>query len=68
MNKLKIAHRDIKPDNIILVNNCTDFKLADFGLSHDFSIEPKDNSIGGKTKYMAPELLIYLRKIKYQKF
>ena len=68
MNKLKIAHRDIKPDNIILANNCTDFKLADFGLSHDYSIEPNDNSLGGTIKYMAPELLIYRGRIKYLNF
>ena len=33
MKNLNIAHKDIKPSNIILADNYIEFKLADFGLS-----------------------------------
>ena len=39
MQQLKIAHKDIKPDNIILGVNCKDFKVADFGISKDYTID-----------------------------
>ena len=32
-----ISHRDIKPDNILLVNNV--YKLGDFGIAMKFTLE-----------------------------
>ena len=58
MKKLNIAHKDIKPDNIILADNYKDFKIADFGVSQDFSVDKKDKSLCGTYRYMAPEQLI----------
>ena len=33
MKKINIAHKDVKPHNIILSENFKDYKLADFGIS-----------------------------------
>ncbi len=57
-----MAHRDIKPDNIIIVNN--KLKLADFGLSTDPIVggsrtksQIVKGSIVGTVMWMAPEIL-----------
>ena len=50
MKEYKIAHRDIKPTNIILSANKKEYKLVDFGLSQDFQTEPDDIYIGRGTE------------------
>ena len=52
LHNLKLAHLDIKPENIIICENIA--KLADFGTSH-FWNEKVDNSVGTPV-YMANEL------------
>ena len=56
----KIAHRDIKPDNILLIlNNGTviSAKLADFGLAHCTTPTGTFTHPCGSPMYSAPELL-----------
>jgi len=52
-------HRDLKPQNILLVNksNSLDIKLADFGFSCLY--DPKDglDTFLGSPLYMAPEII-----------
>ena len=53
-----IVHRDIKPDNIIMMahDNDSNFKLVDFGLAQYFSRDNL-NIRCGSPGYVAPEIL-----------
>ena len=58
LHALGICHRDIKPQNILRLNN--KYLLADFGISkvirnNDEEIA-KDDDIVGTIAYMSPEL------------
>lgn len=46
-----ITHQDIKPDNILLDDNCN-FMVTDFGISR----RDQGDAIGGTRAYMAPEV------------
>lgn len=46
-----ITHQDIKPDNILLDDNCN-FMVTDFGISR----RDQADAIGGTRAYMAPEV------------
>lgn len=59
IHKLKVAHRDIKPDNILVSTTGSEIKYIDFGLAC-FQEGCSLKSISGTPVYMAPEL--YLRK------
>ncbi len=56
--RLRIAHRDLKPKNIILGEDFCTFKIADFGES--VFVESSDDIIKafvvGTPDYMAPEM------------
>lgn len=52
----KIAHRDIKPDNIFL-DHYDRIKLADFGLSKQFQLNNVTNEKCGSLMYCSPEML-----------
>ncbi|KAF8503064.1 kinase-like domain-containing protein [Hysterangium stoloniferum] len=63
LHSLGIIHRDIKPENILL-DECGNIQLADFGISYrfDLSKEPQSQKITdqalrqvGTPAYMAPE-------------
>ena len=61
MHKRKIAHRDIKPDNILTMkpgaDGLFDVKLTDFGFSCFFDpTNSAENLQIGTQKFMAPEL------------
>lgn len=63
MHKMKIAHRDLKLDNIVLVkemsknNQRSSIKIIDFGLAQETSINSKTKTgIVGTVSYMAPEI------------
>ncbi|XP_017479203.1 PREDICTED: serine/threonine-protein kinase 17A-like [Rhagoletis zephyria] len=57
----KIAHLDLKPQNILLTNPLPDgnVKLCDFGISRYISESAEIREIMGTTDYMAPEILQY---------
>ena len=60
LHKLKICHRDIKADNILLTEENFDIKIADFGLSgFTYGINGKILQKGkvGTEEYMAPEVI-----------
>lgn len=59
MNEMGLAHRDIKPDNIMLDSEFN-LKLADFGFATENEIS---YNMKGTLSYMAPELLV---NIPYQ--
>lgn len=56
MHSLGYAHRDIKPQNILIDNNCR-IKMADFGLTENFNDPLQEKKICGSLQFMAPELL-----------
>ena len=56
-----IIHRDLKPQNILL-NECYDLKIADFGFARYFDNDNLIQTLCGSPMYMAPEIS---RKKKY---
>lgn len=62
MHSLKILHRDLKLENVVVVERNSkkiDIKIIDFGLSVslDKSVEKEDEEIAGSLIYMAPECI-----------
>ena len=59
LQKLKIAHRDIKSENILIEQHTNNIKIIDFGLSNSF--DDKKNGLlktaCGSPCYAAPEML-----------
>ena len=49
-----IIHQDIKPDNILVDDNCN-FMLTDFGISKQIGAKFGEGPTGGTRAYMAPE-------------
>ena len=63
LHKLGIAHRDIKPDNI-LINSQNQIKITDFGLAAYLEGKDKGDLAGGKTQvgtfsYGPPEKVFF---------
>ena len=55
----KIAHRDIKPQNILIFetnNKYNDYKVADFGEAKEVKISKQLNTLRGTELYMSPAL------------
>lgn len=59
MHSKKIAHRDLKPQNIIFDLDLN-LKLTDFGVADDFSTREDDSteSLAGTRIFHPPELYI----------
>ena len=52
---MKIAHRDLKPQNILVFNNNL-YKVADFGEAKEVKISKQLNTLRGTELYMSPIL------------
>ncbi len=61
--KMKIAHRDIKPQNILIFKNKI-YKVADFGEAKEAKIAKQLNTLRGTELYMSPVLYDGLKKDK----
>ena len=53
--KLNMAHRDIKPQNVLIFSDGV-FKLADFGEAKEIQINKCLNTLRGTELYMSPQL------------
>lgn len=51
----KIAHRDIKPDNILVKAPEIALKLIDFNIAHDLTVSPEIKGVCGLRAWSAPE-------------
>jgi len=57
-NEHKISHRDLKPDNVLYLNNDKDLiKVVDFGFSKDTQKSSMKNTLTGTLDYCAPEVI-----------
>jgi len=61
VHRVGIVHRDIKPDNVILVSSApyqaSGLKLVDFGVARSLkAVQPAGTAEPGTPSYMAPEL------------
>jgi hypothetical protein len=61
--ELKISHRDIKPQNILVFDNNV-YKLADFGEAKEVKISKRLNTLRGTELYMSPALYEGLKQGK----
>ena len=61
--ELKISHRDIKPQNILVFDNNV-YKLADFGEAKEVKISKRLNTLRGTELYMSPVLYEGLKQGK----
>ena len=61
--ELKISHRDIKPQNILVFDDGV-YKLADFGEAKEVKISKRLNTLRGTELYMSPALYEGLKQGK----
>ena len=58
----KAAHRDIKPDNIIISKIDKIIKLADMGLSYFYKEVESDYCVVGSLKYLNEDIINFYNK------
>ena len=58
IQKKKITHRDVKPENILLTQNNQKVKLIDFGLANNYSNNDLLSTSCGSPCYAAPEMVL----------
>lgn len=66
MQRKGYLHRDIKPDNILLVKNAykkLEYKVGDFGFSIKMNAYSTQN-IAGTMEYVSPKLLVKFKDNK----
>jgi len=63
-DKKKVAHRDIKPQNVLVFNDngVKHFKVADFGEAKEVKISKQLNTLRGTELYMSPALYDALKE------
>jgi serine/threonine protein kinase len=62
MHLQNVTHRDMKPENVLLVSNKMDdfrIKIADLGFAQEFDREKGLDLVLGTPLYMAPELVLH---------
>ena len=68
IHKMKIMHRDLKLENILITKKEEDglyrIKLCDFGTSHLFKDGEKEKGVTGSSYYIAPE--VYNKKYTFK--
>ena len=57
LNRVKISHRDLKAENIIIEQKTKEIKLIDFGLSNTYGNGQLLSTACGSPIYAAPEML-----------
>ncbi len=57
LHSYKLAHRDLKPGNVLLFGNRSTAKIADFGTSKAIRTIATNSGVDCAPKYLAPELL-----------
>ncbi len=61
VHKHHIAHRDIKPDNVLLCKSSRTYKIADLGVAHFFDDDVTSDRLTkteGTPPFFAPECCI----------